>query len=115
MPGVSLQKSALQVTFLMPPGRPLGTGSATPPMKTSPAPPDGALTSQSLSVGSNVAAAEVAPGVRTMTPFGTGTWYGVVPTVKSIEAFSTCSVTGADLGRPLAVKAALNQMVSPAG
>src|SRR5947199_402616 len=53
MPAVSLQKPAVQVTFLMPPGRPFGTGSATPPMKTLPVPADGTLTSQSLSVGTN--------------------------------------------------------------
>src|SRR5436305_1462990 len=115
MPAVSLQKSAAQVTFLMPPGRPFGTGSTTPPMKTSPVPPDDALTSQSLSVGSNEVDAEVAPGVRTMTPLGTATWYAVPPAVKSIDPFSTCSVTGAPLGRPLAVKALLNHTLSPAG
>src|SRR5262245_13141852 len=115
MLAVSLQKDALQVTFLIPPGRPFGSGSSTPPMKTSPAPLDGALTSQSLSVGSNVADAEVAPGVRTMTPLGTATWYGVLPAVKSIDPFSTCSVTGAFAGNPLAVKAPSSQSVSPAG
>src|SRR5262245_14313568 len=99
----------------MPPGRPFGTGSATPPRKTSPVPPDGAVTSQSWSVGSNDTVAEVAPGVRTMTPLGTATWYGVPPAVKSIDPFSTCTVTGAVLGKPLAVKAPLNQTVSPAG
>src|SRR5262249_9034236 len=81
----------------------------------SPAPPDGALTSQSLSFGSKVVEAEVAPGVRTMTPLGTATWYGVPAAVKSIEPLSTCTVTGAALGSPLAVKAPLNQTVAPAG
>src|SRR5437764_13544228 len=99
----------------MPPGSPFGTGIATPSMKTSPAPPDGALTSQSLSPGSNVAEVEVAPGVRTMTPLGTATWQGVPAAVKSIDPLSTCTVTAAVLGNPLAWKAPLNQMVSPAG
>ena len=88
-PAVSVQKSALQVTFLIPPGRAVVTGTATPPMKTSPAPLDGALTSQSLSVGSNEADAAVAPGVRTMTPFGTATLWAVPPAVKLINPFST--------------------------
>src|SRR4051812_7023612 len=101
----------------MPPGRLLETGTATPPMNTSPAPLDGALTSQSLSPGSNDAEAEaaVAPAVRTMTPLGTATWYLVPLAVKSIAPFSTCRVTEPVLGSPLAWKAPLNQMVSPAG
>src|SRR5262245_6476905 len=99
----------------MPPGKLVLTGNATPLMKPSPAPDDGALTSQSLSPGSNKAVAVVAPGVRTMTPLGTATWYGVPPAVKSMAPSSTWIVTGALLGRPLAVKALLNQMVLPAG
>jgi len=71
-------------------------------MNTSPAPPMGALTSQSLSIGSKIVDADFAPAVSTMTPLGTATWYCDPPVEKSIIPCSTWIVTEPVLDKPLA-------------
>ncbi len=98
----------------MPPGSPLGAGSATPARKASPLNRAGSLTCQVLEPVSKAAVAWVAPGVKVMAESGTGTVESVPPAEKVTEALVTCRVTGA-LPRPLTLATLLNQTVAPAG
>lgn len=69
MPGTEALKVPLQVTGLMPPAKPDGSGRAKPVRKISSLPEIGTVVVQVLPL--NVVVAQVALGLKIITPLGT--------------------------------------------
>jgi hypothetical protein len=92
------------------PGKPDGTGRARPVRKISSLPEIGTLVVQVLELLSNEVVAQLALGLKTVTPLGTGEENALDVTVEPQKV-----IVAPLLGIPLALIWALNQMVSPAG
>jgi hypothetical protein len=95
------------VTGLIPPGKPDGNGKARPVRKISSLPEIGTVVVQVLLL--NIVVAQVALGLKTITPLGTLAENALEVMVEQLKL-----IVAPDVGIPLALMWALNQTVSPA-
>jgi hypothetical protein len=92
-----------------PPGKPDGSGRARPVRKISSLPEMGTVVVQVLELLSNEVVAQLALGLKTITPLGTGDEKALDVTVEPQKV-----IVAPELGIPLALIWTLNQTVSPA-
>jgi hypothetical protein len=110
MPGTEALKIPHQFGEIPPPRKPDGSGRTTPERKISPPLPEtGTVVVQVLVLLSNEVVAQVAFGLKTITPSGTADENALEVTVEPQKL-----IVAPLLGSPLALIWALNQMVSPA-
>jgi hypothetical protein len=93
---------------LIPPGKPDGNGRARPVRKISSLPEIGTVVVHVLLL--NVVVAQLAFGLKIITPFGTVAANALDVMVEQLKL-----IVAPEAGIPLALIWALNQMVSPAG
>ena len=97
----------LQAGEIPPPGKPDGTGKPRPVRKIASLPEIGTVVVQVLLL--NEVVAQVAFGLKIITPFGTDVENALEVMVEQLKY-----IVAPELGIPLAWIWALNQMVSPA-